>query len=117
MSGSSEFGMKSDLPGYPFGSSPRALIAGKEPFHPPFKGCRKHGKSMHAVNAGYYLGVWPAQDCRLYGFRDFIIERFSLGKVPPDGPTEIVDALELQVRLGGVVVDLRFYMGFSENPA
>jgi hypothetical protein len=38
MSGSSEFGMKSDLPGYPFGSSPRALIAGKEPFHPPFKG-------------------------------------------------------------------------------
>jgi len=30
--------MKSDLPGYPFGSSPRALVAGKEPFHPPFKG-------------------------------------------------------------------------------
>ena len=31
--------VKSDLPGYPFGSSPRALIAGKGPFHPPFKGC------------------------------------------------------------------------------
>ena len=30
--------MKSDLPGYPFGSSPRALVTGKEPFHPPFKG-------------------------------------------------------------------------------
>jgi hypothetical protein len=38
MSGGSEFEMKSDLPSYPFGSSPRALIAGKEPFHPPFKG-------------------------------------------------------------------------------
>ena len=37
MSGGSEFERKSDLPGYPFGSSPRALIAGKEPFHPPFK--------------------------------------------------------------------------------
>jgi hypothetical protein len=106
MSGGGGFRMKSDLPGYPFGSSPRALIAGKGPFHPPFKGCRKSEKRMNAVNAGYYLGVWPAQDCRLYGFRDFIIERFSLGKVPPDGPTEIVDALELQVRLGGVVVDL-----------
>jgi len=38
MSGGSEFEMKSDLPGYPFGSSPRALIAGKGPFHPSFKG-------------------------------------------------------------------------------
>lgn len=74
---------------------PERLSPGRSLFIPLSRDVVRVEKRMNAVNAEYPLGVWPPQYLGMDSLRNFIVECFTLGQVPPDGPSEIVNALEL----------------------